>query len=45
MFVGRYQMTYMGELGRDYYVDQLVKFVVSFNMRGPVAHGVVLSSQ
>lgn len=45
VFVGRYQMTYMGELGRDYYVDQLVKFVVSFNMRGPVAHGVVISSQ
>ena len=43
VFVGRYQMKNMGELGSENYVDWLVKFVVSFNMRGPVAHGVVLN--
>lgn len=40
VFVGRYHG--IGELGRDYHVDQLVKFVVSFTMRNPTAHGLVI---
>ena len=42
--VGRNQMQLSGQLGKDYQVDQLVKFVVSFSLRGPAAHGFVLES-
>jgi hypothetical protein len=40
--VGRNQMQLEGDLGRDYHVDQLVKFVVSFCLLGPFAHGFVV---
>ena len=39
--VGRNQMHLAGELGRDYQLDQLVRFVVSFNLAGLTAHGFV----
>ncbi|XP_065833771.1 uncharacterized protein [Oscarella lobularis] len=32
----------MGEPGRDFQTDQQVTFVLSFHLRGPTAHGVVL---
>ena len=40
--VGRNQMQLAGDLDRDYRADQLVKFVVSFCLRGPTAHGFVV---
>ncbi|XP_062505473.1 uncharacterized protein LOC134182138 [Corticium candelabrum] len=40
--VGRNQMQLSGQLGKDYQLEQLVKFVVSFSLRGPTAHGFVL---
>ena len=39
---GRNQMHQVGDLGRDYEIDQLAKFVVGFNLRGPQAHGIVV---
>jgi hypothetical protein len=39
--LGRNQMSLAGELGRDYHLDQLVRFVVSFNLAGLTAHGFV----
>ena len=35
-------MQLAGDLDRDYHVDQLVRFVVSFCLIGPTAHGFVV---
>lgn len=40
IFVGKNQE--VGDPGRDFQEDQLVTFVVSFHLRGPVAHGITL---
>ena len=40
--VGRNHMQHVGDVGRDYQVDQLVKFVVGFNLSGPQPHGIVV---
>lgn len=40
IFVGKNQE--LGDPGRDFQEDQLASFVVSFHLRGPVAHGIML---
>ena len=40
IFVGKNQE--VGDPGRDFQEDQLATFVVSFHLRGPVAHGITL---